>query len=297
MSPKRIPSLDWLRSFEAAARTGSFAGAARLLNLTPAAVSKQIRALEKYLDAPLFIRRAHSVEITKVGRDFLPAVQESLFAIEATAAAMFGEYAGSAVALSLPHIVACSWLAARLPRFVAANPGIRVQLFTETLPPPLSYAPALSIRFGGSPGVAGDHDRLFGEVIYPVASPRIASQIARPADLLSQPLVGVGAHRSGWPELLAHGGVAASDRLNVTFVDSTALALLMADGGAFVALARAPAADALVARLGLVRCAGSLELATHDAYFLTYPSRRSLGRAARLLRDWLVEEANSSGVA
>lgn len=294
MNRGRIPSLDWLRAFEAAARTGSFAGAARLLNVSAAAASKQIRALESYLGAPLFVRHAHSVEITKAGRDFLPAVQQSLFAIEATAAAMFGEQAGSAVALRLPHIVACSWLAARLPRFVAAHPDIRVQLFTEaSRPPPFADVSALSIRFGGSPDSGGDHDRLFGETVHPVAPPSIAPAIRTAADLAAYPLIGVGAHRSGWPELLAHGGVAAP-RLDVTFVDSTAVALMLADAGGAVALARSPATDALVDRLGLVRCAAPLHLTTHDAYFLTYPSHRSLGPAARTFRAWLVAEARET---
>lgn len=291
----RIPSLNWLRAFEAAARTGSFAGAARLLNVSATAASKQIRALEEYLGSPLFIRHAHSVEITKAGRDFLPTVQQSLFAIEATASAMFGEHAGGGVTLSLPHIVACSWLAERLPRFLAANRGVRVQLFTEATSAPLAQASGFSIRFGGSPGAVGDHDRLFGETVYPVASAEIAASIGRAEDLLHWPLIGVGAHRVGWLEFLAQNGVAPRRRVDVTFVDSTAVALLMADSGGAIALARAPATDALVARLGLVRCAVPLELATHDAYFLVYPSRRSLGRSAVLFRGWLLDEALTRG--
>lgn len=297
MNPKRIPSLDWLRAFEAAARTGSFAAAAQLTNLSAAAVSKQIRALEAYLGAALFVRHAHSVEITKAGRDFLPAVQQSLFAIEATASAMFGERAGDAVALFLPHIIACSWLAGRLPRFTAENPDVRVQLFTEAPPPPLARSSAMTISFGGSPHADGDHDRLFGETIFPVARPAIAAGIKSVADLLGRPLVGIGAHRTGWPELLAHAGVAAQERLDVTFVDSTAVALCMADSGGAIALARAPATDALAARLGLVRCAAPLGLVTHDAYFLTYPSRRSLGRSGRKFRDWLVAECEADAKA
>ena len=116
MNANRIPSLNWLRAFEAAARTGSFAGAARLLNVSATAASKQIRALEEYLGSPLFIRHAHSVEITKAGRDFLLTVQQSLFAIKATASAMFGEHAGGAVAAAYRRLLVAGGATTTLSR-------------------------------------------------------------------------------------------------------------------------------------------------------------------------------------
>ena len=74
----RIPSLNWLRVFEAAARTQSFARAAEQLNMSAAAVSQQVKALEGHLGSALFQRHAHAVSLTEAGRAYLPSVQQSL---------------------------------------------------------------------------------------------------------------------------------------------------------------------------------------------------------------------------
>lgn len=87
----RVPSLNWLRVFEAAARTESFARAATQLNMTPAAVSQQVKALETRLGTPLFHRHAHAVTLTETGRAYLPSVQQSLLMLETATAGLFGE--------------------------------------------------------------------------------------------------------------------------------------------------------------------------------------------------------------
>ncbi len=66
----RVPSLNWLRVFEAAARTESFARAAEQLNMSGAAVSQQVKALEQHLGAQLFQRQAHAVRLTEAGRAY-----------------------------------------------------------------------------------------------------------------------------------------------------------------------------------------------------------------------------------
>lgn len=77
MQPHRIPSLNWLRVFDAAARHQSFASAGRELNMSAAAVSQQILALETYLKKPLFLRSANKVRLTLEGNEFLPTIQVS----------------------------------------------------------------------------------------------------------------------------------------------------------------------------------------------------------------------------
>ena len=75
---RRIPSLNWLRVFEAAARAGSFARAAETLNISPPAVGQQIRALEDHLGRALFERGPQSVMLTEAGRAYLPAGAQAL---------------------------------------------------------------------------------------------------------------------------------------------------------------------------------------------------------------------------
>ena len=84
-----VPSLNWLRVFEAAARFQSFARAAEELNMSAAAVSQQVRALEDRVGAPLFTRAAHSVALTDLGRAYLPIVQQSLLTLQNATEGLF----------------------------------------------------------------------------------------------------------------------------------------------------------------------------------------------------------------
>ncbi|MCP4818698.1 MAG: LysR family transcriptional regulator, partial [Shimia sp.] len=102
----RIPSLNWLRVFEAAARTESFARAAAQLNMSPAAVSQQVKSLEERLGAPLFVRKAHSVQLTDAGRAYLPPVQQSLMTLEEATEGLFGRTREEALYLNCVLIFA-----------------------------------------------------------------------------------------------------------------------------------------------------------------------------------------------
>jgi LysR family glycine cleavage system transcriptional activator len=295
MALRRIPSLNWLRVFEAAARTGSFVAAGHALNISAPAVSKQIKALEGFLRQPLFVRGAQHVSLTQAGRAFVPIVRESLLSIEATTNSMFGESTVTPLNLYLPYILGCSWFAGNIAAFEAEHPHIRLQLLGD-VPAPGMLAPShdLQITFGASPGNWGDNDRLFGEVLYPVATPQIARTIKSPRDLMRHRLIEIGAHRSGWIRFFAGEAVDELDHIQFRYTDSTPIALAMAAAGAGIALARAPATDFLVRQLGLVRCLRDLELQTQQAYFLLYPSRKNLHAAAAEFRTWLLERVASS---
>lgn len=125
---ERIPSPAALRTFEAAARLGSFKGAAAELGVTPTAVSHQIRALEDMLDTPLFVRRTRAVELTEAGARLSPAVHEGLLAIR-TALEEIVE-AEQSLTVTTTAAFAALRLMPRLPTFEAAWPGLRVRVET-----------------------------------------------------------------------------------------------------------------------------------------------------------------------
>lgn len=113
----RIPFLNWLRVFEAAARTESFARAAAQLNMSPAAVSQQVKALETQLGTPLFQRHAHAVTLTEAGRAFLPSVQQSLLLLETATTGLFGASRQQRLFVQSVLLFAHGILAPALPRF------------------------------------------------------------------------------------------------------------------------------------------------------------------------------------
>jgi LysR family glycine cleavage system transcriptional activator len=294
MSLSRIPSLNWLRVFEAAARTQSFVRAAELLNMSPPAVSQQIKSLETYLGRVLFERGPHSVRLTPAGDAFLPSVQQALLSVETAAAGLFGTRAETTIHLQATLVLAAGWLGPRLARFHAANPGIRVRLTTANLNADyLREEPDVRIVYGhlNLPGPAPE--RLLAESLVPVAAPALAATIAEPADLLAHPLIEVETHRSGWLQVFAEMGLNPDAPPRFEFTDSTVMALALASSGEAIALARVPAAQHLAQMHGLVPCLPEIApVVAVDHYWLHMPPAPS--RALRKFRDWLLGEADAA---
>ena len=179
---KRIPSLNWLRVFEAAARTSSFARAAERLAMSPPAVSQQIRALEEHLGRPLFERAPAGVTLTEEGRQLLVVASDSIGRMEAAAEALASPQAPPLV-VAVSQTLYTGWLAPRLKGFLDNNRNVTLQfrsLLGDETPP---RGTDLWIAFGQPPPSA-DGTRLFGETLVPVAHPDIAKTLRSVDDLL-----------------------------------------------------------------------------------------------------------------
>lgn len=291
MQPPRIPSLNWLRVFEMAARKRSFARAAEALAMSPPAVSQQIRALEGYLGRALFERGARSVRLTEAGEAFLPAVAQALASVEMTAQGLFGRADAEPLTIRASLMWAASWLAPRLPEFEAAHPAVQLTLLTGDTAEEFARPGAdLAVSFGLTAPAGHEADILFGERLYPVAVPRLAAAIGRPEALAGHTLYEVATHRSNWFRLLPEGV-----RPRFAFTDTTLIAFALAATGAGVALARSPASDGIERQFGLVPCLPGHEARGDQRYQLTYPARTRLSPAARAFRDWLLEGGGAGG--
>lgn len=287
MSRPRIPSLNWLRVFEAAARAESFARAADVLNMSAPAVSQQIKALEAHLGRQLFTRGPRQVTLTEAGQAFLPAVAQSLHSVELAAENLFGAPRRETLMVQASQMFACGWLAPRLARFRALEPEVQLTLTSGIANEDfLRPGPDLRITFGQPQDPREDGDALFGEVIYPVAKPETAARIAAVEDLTQWPLIEIATHRANWFTLLPR------DRPGQRFLytDTSSNAFAMAASGQGIALARAPASDALQALYGLVPCLPGLSVSGVQSYALVYPARSALSRAAQAFRGWLLSE-------
>ena len=134
-------------------------------------------------------------------------------------------------------------------------------------------------------------DPLFGETFYPVARPDIAARIGRLEDMFAHDLYEIVTLRTNWMQILALAGARSETGLRLRHVDSSLVAFAMAGTGAGIALARAPATDALEMLHGLVSCLPGFEMKGSQDYHLVYPTRAGLSRPARAFRDWLLAEA------
>ncbi|MGB5870834.1 MAG: LysR substrate-binding domain-containing protein [Albidovulum sp.] len=290
MDRPRIPSLNWLRVFEAAARCESFARAADDLHMSAPAVSQQIRALEAHLGTPLFTRHAHAVRLTEAGRAYLPSVQTSLVSLESSTRGLFGKAREERLYVRAVLLFAQGVLAPLYGDFTARFPDIALNLTTGNGAQDFAQGFAdVQIIFGPPSAYGAHHDPLMGERLYPVARPDIAATIAQPADLLAHPLIEVGTHRAGWPHVFEQARL-ASARARFLMVDSTVMATAMAAEGAGIALARAPASDRAVAGAGLVACLPDFTVEGVEGYHLVYPDRATLRPPARAFRTWLLAQ-------
>ncbi len=283
-----VPSLNWLRVFEAAARCESFARAAVQLNMSPAAVSQQVRALEDRLGACLFERHPHAVTLTEMGRAYLPSVQQALVTLETATDGLFGTARAQQLFVQSALIFAHGVLARSTMEFSAAYPDIALTLTTANHPYEFTRGFSdLQIVFGNPQAYDAESDRLMGEVLYPVARADIASRIRRSSDLLEHRLIDVATHRAGWPYLFDRAGTLPGTARYV-YADSTIMAMAMASEGAGVALARAPASDKAMQDAGLVPCLEGFSVEGREAYHLVYPDHATLRPPARVFRDWIL---------
>ncbi len=285
----RIPSLNWLRVFEAAARTESFSRAASQLNMSPAAVSQQIKALETRLGTPLFHRHAHAVTLTEAGRAYLPSVQQSLLMLETATTGLFGETREQRLYVQSVLLFAHGVLAKGLPAFQTAQPQISLSLTTGNANSDfINQFTDLQIVFGNPALFGTEGDELLHEVLFPVAPPEVAAQIRTPQDLLQFTLIEVSTHRASWLYWFEALRLPAG-QARFFFADNSIMAAELSASGLGVALARAPASDRIMEGSGLVPCLPDLQVSGQEAYHLIYPSRTDLRRPARLFRDWLLD--------
>lgn len=289
-----IPSLNWLRVFEAAARVENFARAAKLLNMSTSAVSQQIKALESHLGTDLFERGPRQVALTDAGHAFLPAVRQSLTTVEETADSLFRRDRDNTLTLQADLILTTAWLIPRLPEF--ANRYPRIQLHLTGAYHDLDYQRSgaeLKILFGPVHRSWAQCDRLFDETIYPVACTDIAAAIDSAEDFLQHRLIQISTHRVNWNQILQSVGIDTMPGRQLCFADNTQIALAMAAAGYGIALARSPTTDDFAAILGLEPCTLCPGVPSTEAYYLVYQNLGSLSGAARVFREWLLDQVNN----
>jgi len=179
--PPRLPSLDLLKGFEAAARLLSFTQAGDELHLTQSAVSRQIKELEAQLGVALFERRHRALALTEAGRTLFPAASQVLQAMRAATDRLRALSARRSLAVTTTHSFAALWLIPRLPRFTRSHPAVDVRIAADIRVQDLERDGLdLAIRHGPASLAGSNAVRLFGERVFPVCSPKLLRDTRRP---------------------------------------------------------------------------------------------------------------------
>jgi LysR family transcriptional regulator, glycine cleavage system transcriptional activator len=170
----RLPSLNGLRAFEAAARHLSFTQAASELNVTQTAISHQIRRLEEELGIRLFVRKNRALALTSQARDYLPGVRAAFNDLRLATDRLMRKDDDKVLTVSTLASIAAKWLLPRMSAFQEAHPGLDVRITTSTNLVDFRTGDVdAGIRFGRGhwPGVRADW--LMADELFPVCSPAL----------------------------------------------------------------------------------------------------------------------------
>jgi DNA-binding transcriptional LysR family regulator len=296
----RLPPLNTLRLFEAAARHCSFKLAAEELHVTPSAVSHSMQTLEAWLGTELFHRSPRGLSLTPAGQSYAPEVRAALSILAAATERVPGRRASGMLSISSAPTFANRWLLPRLMRFTGLYPDVRVTIDTARHYVDLSAEGFdLAIRRGSAPRGSETWIRLTQETIVPVVSPELRESMAACGDMevLSRaPLIHVTSVRREWDAWFEAKGVAAPADRPAIRVDTMQLAAEGALRGLGIALGRKPLIDEYVAAGSLVEVAGP-PVPSDICYWLVGSQLTFERPEAKLFRAWILRELQQDDAA
>lgn len=294
---QHLPSMTALRTFEAVARLKSFKLASSELNVTPSAVSHQIRQLEEELGCRLSRRGRSGFELTSQGRKLAETLKRSFRRISETVEQLRDENS-SRIVLQVYSTFAVRWLLPRMESFEAAHPDLEIRLITSQADVNLSESTSDACVMIGAPiRREVDYTLLFSSRVYPVCSPEYLEKngpILKPNDLRDHTLLQVYPSQNDWTVWLNTVGAPSVDPSGNARFDSYDHALNMAVRGMGVALAIDPFADEDLAAGRLVELFPGQRVFLPGKWFFASLATRRNEPKVTALRQWLLDEMAAS---
>jgi len=293
----KLPSLNGLRAFEAAARHLSFTQAASELNVTQTAISHQIKRLEQELGVRLFIRQNRALALTPEAREYLPGIRAAFNDLRLATDRLLRRDDDHALTVSTLASFAAKWLLPRLAAFQEAHPGIDVRITTSTkLVDFQSENIDAAIRYGRGqwPGLRADW--LMADELFPVCSPNLLrgnKPLKCPEDLRDHVLLHTSnANSDDWRLWLTAAGLppSLSRQPGVTF-DLIFMTIQAAIDGIGVAMGRTSYVQDDIAKGRLV-VPFQIALPADAGFYLVSPEGRADPPKLSAFRNWLLEIAH-----
>ncbi len=292
----RLPPLNTLRSFEAAARTGSFAQAAAELAVTASAISHQIKGLESYLGVELFKRVKRKAELTDSGEKYLSSIQAALHDIAEATEVLKSRSKTHTITISMtPHFLT-RWMMPRLGKFQALYPDIELQINASMgLINFDTSSTDMAIYFGDGDWPEIQVHFLKDIFLVPICSPSIITKdkpLSKPEHIRFHPLIHVSKRLSEWSQWLALAGVKFQERRQGLQLSNSMLT-------------NAAAAENLGISLGDTTLLGpeiesgkliipfDLPLNIHRSFYLVYQKDRPLSHSMAVFKQWVMKEMDT----
>lgn len=301
---RKLPSMQALICFEAAARHESFTRAASELALTQSAVHRQVTGLEAFLGAKLFRRSRHGIVLTETGAAYARLAARRLEALEGDALSVIGgSGAAGALALAVVPTFATRWLLPRLPAFRALHPEITVSMDTRTRPFLFGETDFDAAIYAGTASDLANWSGtlaipLLPEIVLPVCAPALVGPRRRltPKQLANLPLLQQSTRPYAWRQWFEAQGIEGVRDLDGPRFELFSMLAVAAAQGMGVALMPGLLVEDELARGELVV---PCDRPFHGgrAYHLVMPERKAGSAALDRFRDWLAGVAAASAVA
>ena len=289
-----LPPLNWLRAFEASARHLSFTEAAAELNLTQAAISKQVKSLELHLRQQLFIRGPRNLQLTKTGEAYLPKVKDAFERLAVGTREVFGRRRNEVLTVRSAVSFAVNWLAPRLPDFLARHPGRQIRILSSVWSDGFDKDMFdLDIQYGKGRWPGYTSHRLTWERIMPLCAPHLLGSLRSPGDLQDHTMIHVLGYQEGWGLWLKAAGAMLVDPGQGLLVDTSLAAFEVAANGGGIALAR----SSLAARdrgSGRLVAPFDLEVTIDEAFHVLQPTGGNPHPDTDTFTSWLLSQLESS---
>jgi LysR family glycine cleavage system transcriptional activator len=289
----RLPSLNGLRAFEAAARHLSFTAAAAELNVTQTAISHQIKRLEDELGIALFVRQNRALALTPQARDYLPGIRAAFNDLRLATDRLRRNDHDRVLTVSTLASLASKWLLPKLPAFQAAHPGIDVHITTSTSMVDFKSGDVdAAIRYGRGRWAGLRADWLTADQLFPVCSPRLLTgetPLREPADLARYTLLhSSAAYDDDWRLWLTAAGLPTdiSRQPGLSF-DMIFMTLQAAIDGLGVAIGRTTYVEGDLASGRLV-VPFRISLPADAGFYLVAPEAAAETPKLTAFRDWLL---------
>ncbi len=289
---RRLPPLNALKAFEAAARSESFTRAAEELNVTQGAVSHQVKALEAILGVKLFNRERQRLVITEAGREYLAVVRDALDRIAVGTERLVQRQTSGVLTVSTSPDFAAKWLVHRLGRFAEAHPDIDLRVSATIQQVDFAREDVdLALRHGDGNWAGLDTVRLCPEQLFPVCAPKLVSgrnRITKAADLLKFPLLRLEDWKN-WSRWFDAAGV-TTPAVQGPVLNRASMLIDAAVDGQGIALARTTLAAWDLINGRLVKPI-DVSLRLSNTYWIVCPKATSALPKIKVFREWLLAEA------
>lgn len=288
MQRTRLPPLNSLRAFEAAARLGSFREAALELGVTASAISHQVRQLEADTGAVLFHRTVRAVHLTAAGEALAADTTAALDRIAASLARLRHHDATTRLRISALPLITNAWLAPRLEAFEARYPDLSIEIETSSRIVDLQGEDVdIAIRNVFKADARLKSYKLIDLHALPVCTASLAARLKQPSDLAKETLIHISSRKAGWPEWLAEAGCAGLKPRSHLAFDAIPSALEAAAQGRGVMLGALPILWDAPAALQLVPAFAAPKISA-GTYYLVHRKEDSARPAVAAFAQWVV---------